>query len=903
MTDAAGTRIGNGLTALFAAGLLASVVLTVVSLFSSVRRAAEYELARLGLEDAAHRVERGVRNLASVREMSDSVALSRARSLAQLVAENPSVLAPANRAKFESYAKMLEVDELHVTDGRGVLVRCVPAVYEGHDMAASAQSAAFLPALTNANFALVQEPQGKGLAVGDDSRDRLVFQYAGVARRDSPGIVQVGYRAERVAEAMRLADIDQIAKSTRVGHRGRVRIAKLPVSGAVAPAGMRHERDGKGALLVVFETDCAGYRISVVMPEIGSSLADDGTFGALFVLDLILALFLVIAFPTVRRLLLGDLVRICALLKPESGRAVSFLRMFASPLSLTTTLAFAVMLVVIGFVLFRQARTDACERLRAAAADIVDELDDCVGQQLAFIGRTICDLYGSPEAMRGVDMVSLMRAHGLDELNVIDGRGVVVATSENGLLGDDQWRKSNPAKFNRALLKDGHTVFAQAFRESHERPCSYYKYVGVAFPPPARGYLQLGFLRARLQDSIDYRLEGIVSNWHIGESGFFVISKTKNGEILSSGLDELRGKTVSEAGFDVFTARERQNVERRDPGSREFLGFAEFRVFESAFAGRRCLCTSGVSNQFHRYVAAIPFPEIYGPVWQGVGVTALVLFAALVAFVFFMTRISDKNCALEGFIRKDKEQRERDLSVAATIQMSYLPAVFPSEPDWRIFARMDPAREVGGDFYDFYRLPSGRLFLNISDVSGKGIPAAMFMMKAKSTIRACLFAHGDLAEAVAAANASLADNNEANMFVTSWFGSYDFATGELAYVNAGHNPPLVKRADGSVEWIRGRRGLALAAMDGVRYFVERLRLGPGDSLLLYTDGVTEAMNPAGELYGEARLEAALKRTGEKYVAGIRADLTAFAAGAEQSDDITLLAFDLKRTHSTSTEKT
>jgi len=888
-------RGGVGFTAVLAAGLLVAVVLTVVSLFAASRRAAEYELARLGLEDVAHRVERGVRNLRSVREMSDAVALSRARSLAQLVAENPSVLASANRAKFDSYAQMLGVDELHVTDCRGILVRCHPSVYEGHDMAASAQSAAFLPALTNASFALVQEPQGKGLATGDDRQDDQIFQYAGVARRDAPGIVQVGYRASRVAEAMRLADIDQIAESTRVGRRGRVRIVKLADAGVSGPVGVRHERDAAGASLVVFETDCEGYRISVVMPEVGGGLADEGTFGALLVFDLVLALLLVGAFPTVRNLLLRDLRGFVAQLRPRGeGVAASYVRMFTTPLALMATLAFVVMLVAIGFVSARQARMAACERLRAAAADIVDDLDDCVGKQLAFIGRTICEIHGSPEGMAGADLAPLMKAHGLDELNVIDGRGVIVASTVDGIVGDDQWRKANPAKFNQALLKDGHAVYAQSFRESADEPGNYYKYVGVAFPPPARGYVQLGFKRARLQDSIDYSLEGLASNWHIGESGFFVISKTKNGVILSAGPDEFRGKTLAEVGFDVFTARERQNVERRDPVSQEFLGFVEVHIFASEFAGRRCLCTSGVSNQFHRYVAAIPVAEIFGPVRRTVAATAVVLFAALVLVVFFMTRISDKNRALEGFIQKDKEQREKDLAIASTIQMSSLPAVFPNECDWKIFARMDTAREVGGDFYDFVVLPSGKVLFLIADVSGKGIPAAMFMMKAKTTLRASVQGGVGLADVVRAANDRLAENNDANMFVTAWIGLFDPATGAIEYVNAGHNPPLVKRADGSVEWVRGRRGLVLAAMAGVKYHVETLHLASGDSLCLYTDGVTEAVNPALELYGEARLEAALRAAGPLFVEGIRRDVASFANGAEQADDITLLALDRKR---------
>jgi len=129
------------------------------------------------------------------------------------------------------------------------------------------------------------------------------------------------------------------------------------------------------------------------------------------------------------------------------------------------------------------------------------------------------------------------------------------------------------------------------------------------------------------------------------------------------------------------------------------------------------------------------------------------------------------------------------------------------------------------------------------------------------------------------------------MFVTAWFGSYDRTTGEIEYVNAGHNQPLVRRRDGSVSYLSSRPGLVLAAMEGVRYRTGNLRLEPGESLLLYTDGVTEAMSQTEELYGEARLKSRFERSGRHFVTEIPEDLASFTRGAEQSDDITMLALD------------
>jgi len=167
------------------------------------------------------------------------------------------------------------------------------------------------------------------------------------------------------------------------------------------------------------------------------------------------------------------------------------------------------------------------------------------------------------------------------------------------------------------------------------------------------------------------------------------------------------------------------------------------------------------------------------------------------------------------------------------------------------------------------------------------------MMKAKTEVRTAVLAGGGLAAAVAAVNGHLAANNDAEMFITMWIGCCDRKTGETTYVNAGHNPPLVRRRDGRVEWLRGRRSLPLAAMEGVRYAEQTLSLAPGDSLFLYTDGVTEATNVRGEFYGEARLERVLGAAGRSFVTEISQDLSRFVDGAEQADDITMLALDRK----------
>ena len=256
---------------------------------------------------------------------------------------------------------------------------------------------------------------------------------------------------------------------------------------------------------------------------------------------------------------------------------------------------------------------------------------------------------------------------------------------------------------------------------------------------------------------------------------------------------------------------------------------------------------------------------------------------------------------LKGYIEEAEHRADAELAMAKSIQTNVLPSTFPPYPNLvdriDVFARMITAKEVGGDFYDFYFVTGSKLALVIADVSGKGIPAAMFMMRAKTTLQGLVKGGGDLAEAVRATNERLAESNDANMFVTAWVGIVDIETGEVEYVNAGHNPPVVKRRDGSIEFLEGKSGPPLAAVSGIAYRKHAFRLGSNDGLILYTDGVTEAANPQQELYGDERLRATVKglvgvRDAQAMLGGIVDSVRSFANGAEQSDDITMLALKL-----------
>ena len=254
--------------------------------------------------------------------------------------------------------------------------------------------------------------------------------------------------------------------------------------------------------------------------------------------------------------------------------------------------------------------------------------------------------------------------------------------------------------------------------------------------------------------------------------------------------------------------------------------------------------------------------------------------------------------ALNGWIGEAERRIEADLATARKIQLGSLPNRFPAFPDIDridLYAAMDPAREVGGDFYDFFELDDHTIAFLIADVSGKGIPGALFMMTAKTEIENRLRDRLSLVEAVTAANAYLCANNEAGMFVTAWIATLDWKTGQVRYVNAGHNYPLL-RHDGHWDWVNVTSGLFLGAYETVKYREQSFVLEAGDALLLYTDGVNEAFNVAEEKYGDDRLEAFAASHADlapkELVLALRSDVAAWAEGAEQSDDVTILAMEI-----------
>jgi sigma-B regulation protein RsbU (phosphoserine phosphatase) len=253
-------------------------------------------------------------------------------------------------------------------------------------------------------------------------------------------------------------------------------------------------------------------------------------------------------------------------------------------------------------------------------------------------------------------------------------------------------------------------------------------------------------------------------------------------------------------------------------------------------------------------------------------------------------------------VTADRERIATELNVAKQIQASMLPSRFPAFPDRKefdLYALMEPAREVGGDFYDFFMIDDRHLAIVIADVSGKGVPAALFMVIAKTLIKNQSGFTKTPSEILETVNNKLLESNDAGLFVTVFMGVLETDSGRFIYSNAGHNPPLISHGGKGFEPLKTDSGFVLAGIENFVYTTGEIVLSPGDRLVLFTDGVTEALNPREELFGDRRLADTLNRSDffglgtVDLVHSIRKEVDVFADGAPQADDITIMALAYK----------
>jgi len=310
------------------------------------------------------------------------------------------------------------------------------------------------------------------------------------------------------------------------------------------------------------------------------------------------------------------------------------------------------------------------------------------------------------------------------------------------------------------------------------------------------------------------------------------------------------------------------------------------------------ISTAEVSRQLITHIIAL------------VSIAVLTMVAIILTIYRVVERKRHEQALQEAYdvIMDQKERMEKELKIGREIQMSMVPLTFPPFPDrdeFSVYAKLKPARELGGDFYDFYFVDQRRFFFCIGDVSGKGVPAALFMAVTKTLIKSRTTEDCSTASILTHINDELSEENSSNMFVTLFACILDVTTGEFIYTNAGHNPPYLRRKDGSLERLDQRHGPVAGAMPGMVYGEAHAFLAPGDLLLLYTDGVTEAMNVKKELFSEERLVEILRDGGPAstyaFVDKTVAAVETFEQGAEQTDDITVLALQLLSTAADDTD--
>ncbi|MDD4817459.1 MAG: SpoIIE family protein phosphatase [Victivallaceae bacterium] len=545
------------------------------------------EILHLKLADAERQLTQTRENLKTVRAMNNTAALAKARAFARIVASDPGIL--DKQAELEKVCRELDVDELHVSDEKGILIASIPEKYRGYDMGAAKQSSEFLGAITDPEFSLVQEPRPNGIL-------KILFQYAGVARTDRPGLIQIGYRPERLERAMKVADVNAIAAAFRIGNNGILRIEKA--SG---------DQDGEK---IYRETVNGRKSICLSVP-----FGDSRLIGSLPEEEMYLSRNSVI-----RILIIGNLV------------------------------LFGVIFLLVTLLL------------------------------------------------------------------------------------------------QKVVIKGIYSV----------------------------------------NDSLEKITDG-----NLNEK--VAVENTPEFNALSNGIN--------------------MTVE-----------------------------------------------------------------------------------ALKRAIESESKRIDAELEMGRTIQTGVLPTDFPDNQQYRLSAAMYTAKEVGGDFYDFFMIDKDRLAILIADVSGKGITAALYMMNSKTLLKELIQTGKSPAEAFTQANLELCGNNQAHMFLTAFLAVLNVRTGELECVNAGHNPPLWKHADGAWEYLKIKHSLVLGGSKKACYHGIPVQLTVGDRLLLYTDGVTEAMGPNREQYGEERLRTFLNEStaaGGELLTALRKNLERFANGTAQSDDITLLTLDFR----------
>ncbi|MBR5871100.1 MAG: SpoIIE family protein phosphatase [Clostridia bacterium] len=537
------------------------------------------------------------------------------------------------------------------------------------------------------------------------------------------------------------------------------------------------------------------------------------------------------------------------------------------------------------------------------------------------IAQSVKEEYESDPSM---SLTALKTKHNVVEINFVNSDGVVEKSTEAGNVGYDMNLSEQSKEFVDVLTAQDH--FVQKYSPRGIDGTVWRKYAAINLADG--GFIQVGYDAEQFHTMLDEFVVDVTKNRHVGTSGFAAVLD----ETLSLVIDnEYAALHVSTIGIDPPD-------EMKEGKTATALYYADIVDGKTDLSARHMYVFKFVEG--YCIIAAMPEAEavfmrdasLYTSIFMQV-----IIFATLFVFIYILIKrviinnlekindtlgritkgdlnvtvdvrssrefsslsddINSTVSTLKRYIAEAAARIDKELEYAKQIQLSALPTNFPEGEEYNIYAQMIAAKEVGGDFYDFYKLNDTTVAFLAADVSGKGIPAAMFMMTAKTIIKSLAESGMPVNEIFTRANEKLCENNEAGMFVTAWMGILDITTGNMQFANAGHNPPLLKRANGDFAYLKTRAGFVLAGMEGVRYRVGELTLSSGDRLFLYTDGVPEATNAENTLYGEDRLLAFMNQNAAvdavTLLPALKANIDEFVGDAPQFDDITMLMFDYK----------
>ena len=598
----------------------------------------------------------------------------------------------------------------------------------------------------------------------------------------------------------------------------------------------------------------------------------------------------------------------------RKGRTIS--GTFRKWLFLIVAVAFALSLVFSWTMQTRMSQDNATSLLRINIADVRQDVIDASDKNLLELTRMIAGILdGRSEEITADDLMLLLREFDVAEINVIDAGGIITATTYAPFQDYDMRSGEQSAEF--MPLLDGSTnSHVQSYQPTSYDSSISRKYAAVTL---ARGgFVEVGYDAERFQRDIDEQIVGVTRNRHVGENGCIIVAN-EDWLILSDRYSN-EGQNLDVTGIWID----------RDTMS-------EGEVFPATVYGQDSYCMYAFSEGYY-IISVMPVDEVVLSRDTSVLMTAvmdvlvfLALFAVIVILirklvvrnidsvndslsritdgdldvvvdvrdnVEFSTLSDDINSTvttLKRYIAEAAARIDQELEIAKAIQLSALPRTFPAFPertDFDIYASMDPAKEVGGDFYDFFLIDDDHLALVMADVSGKGIPAAMFMMTAKTLIKNRAQLGGTPAEILYDVNDELCEGNDAELFVTVWLAILELSTGKGMAANAGHEHPTLRRAGGNYELVVYRHSPAVATMEGIRFREHEFELHPGDSLFVYTDGVAEATDAQNELYGTKRMLDALNQNPdaepEGVLASVKRSVDEFVGDAPQFDDITML---------------